>query len=84
MADMNFEEDCPCGASVKFSGYSSEVRIQIQSWRSVHKRHADNIAKAVAENKTHPAYYVWPSTTGTNITFDTGTPSTTAKKVEEL
>ena len=29
MGDLNFEEICPCGNSMKVSGYTSETRLQI-------------------------------------------------------
>lgn len=52
MADLNFEEVCPCGNSMKISGYTSEVRAQIQIWRNLHNKHANAIAKAVIESKS--------------------------------
>lgn len=60
MAEMNFEEICPCGNSVKVSGYDSIVRPQIQSWRSIHNKHANTIARAIAEKKKNPPHYIWP------------------------
>lgn len=48
MADMNFEEHCPCGNTIKVSGYSHHVQPQILTWRSIHNRHANTIAKTLA------------------------------------
>lgn len=66
MADIHFEEACPCGNTLKTSGYTSEVRAHVQTWHRVHDKHANAIAKAVAEGKAHPAYYVWPQSTDAN------------------
>lgn len=57
MADLTFEEECPCGATIKVTGYvSSGVRDYIATWHHTHNRHANTIAKTVAESKAHPVY----------------------------
>jgi hypothetical protein len=61
MADMHFEENCPCGNSMKVSGFSSYVSTQIFQWRSIHNRHANNYAKAAVlakEKKDNPPLIV--------------------------
>jgi hypothetical protein len=60
MAEMHFEEKCPCGASCNISGYSTYVNQQVSTWRSIHTRHMNAIAKSVAEGTKHPPYYIWP------------------------
>lgn len=79
MADVNFEEVCPCGTSTKISGYTSEVRLQILSWRRIHNSHANAIAKAIAaakEKQAYPQYiYQYPITTTMPYTFNTGVSS---------
>jgi len=67
MADMHFEESCPCGSNIKVSGYESYVKAQVFTWQRTHTRHSHAIAKAVAENKMKPAYYVWPNTELTGV-----------------
>lgn len=49
MADLNFEEHCPCGATIKIGGWASEVRTQVQTWRGIHNKHANAAAKAKKE-----------------------------------
>lgn len=87
MAEMIFKECCPCGNSVDISSYRSEVQQQIQSWRSLHNKHANMIAKAVAENKAHPPYYFWPYTSavGSNgvFSYSTSMPGSGAIKAKE-
>lgn len=89
MAEMYFKESCACGTSTDFSGYPSEVRPQILAWRSIHKRHADAISKAIItdmEKKTYPVYY-WPyqtnTNTGTTFTYSTGAPVDGAAAAED-
>ena len=72
MAEMIFEGSCPCGDSVKVSGYPSEVKLQIQAWRSIHTRHSNRIAKAVeTEMLRSPSYTSWGPTTSTTIPYTT-------------
>ncbi len=62
MPDVSFEETCPCGNSVKITGYTSEVRLQIRSWRSIHNKHTNAIAKQIIEERRrNPPYVVIPS-----------------------
>lgn len=77
MADIHFEQSCPCGDSIKVSGYTSEVRTQIQTWQNIHTKHANAIAKAIVEAKSKQ-YTTWPqqfytSTLTTNPSTGAGT-----------
>jgi hypothetical protein len=55
MADISFEEECPCGATIKVSGYASAgVRDHIASWHNLHNKHSNSIAKAIVEAKSQP------------------------------
>lgn len=63
MSDMNFEERCPCGASIKTSGYESRIAPQIEKWHHTHDKHANAIAKSLAEGVLAeklqwPLYYI--------------------------
>lgn len=74
MTNLHFKETCPCGNSVDVSGYGSQVQPHVQSWHHIHDKHANAIAKAVAENKLKPPYYVWPNSVWSNtptITLET-------------
>jgi hypothetical protein len=69
MAEMHFEETCPCGNTIKVSGYASQVTPQIVTWHKTHDRHSTNIAKAIAEARAkQPTSYSWPWTTTTLTT----------------
>lgn len=76
MTETSFEESCPCGNSVKISGYASEVRNQILSWRSIHTRHANSIARSLAtiakakENEAYPMFYTNPEPRGDGMAYD--------------
>lgn len=54
MPDLSFEETCPCGNSIKVSGSTigGVLTAEISRWHRIHDRHANNIAKAIAENKS--------------------------------
>jgi len=82
MAEFNIAETCPCGSNISVSGYTTEARAQIGTWRAVHNKHSNTIAKAIAvqkEKQTHPPFYYWPWTTTTTgadaatFTYSTGT-----------
>lgn len=68
MADLHFKETCPCGNSMDITGYSSHVSDYAKSWHHVHDKHANAIAKAIADSKSKPLYYVWPNSTWTTTT----------------
>lgn len=56
MADMHFEETCPCRASIKVSGFESRVTAQVQTWHRTHDKHANAWMKAMVEDLKNPAY----------------------------
>lgn len=72
MAEIQFEESCPCGNSVKISGYRSEVVAHISSWRSIHNRHANNYAKAavLAKEKEDNPLTIFPDPMGGSAVYD--------------
>lgn len=92
MADINFEERCPCGNQIKLSGstYGGVVSSEIQRWHRIHDKHATAIAKALAENVKWPIYYVPPTFPADPqpwwqnpiITFETNTATGVTKKTE--
>lgn len=62
MPDLNLEEHCPCGNTIKLSGSTvgGLLTSEFQRWHRVHDKHAAAIAKAVAENVKWPAYWMPP------------------------
>jgi len=71
VTDFRFEQGCPCGDTIKMSGYESHVKPQVSSWRKIHDKHANAIAKAIAEARSkHPTSYSWPWTTSTLTTAE--------------
>ena len=79
MADIHFEQNCPCGDSIKVSGYTSEVRTQIQTWQNIHTKHANTIAKAITEAKGRQ-YTTWPQLYTSTFNTSPGSGAGTTKK----
>ncbi len=67
MTDFRFEQSCPCGDSIKMSGYESYVKPQIASWRKIHDKHSNSIAKAKAKAYS-PITYSWPFAPSSTLT----------------
>jgi hypothetical protein len=64
VSDIHFKGECPCGAKVDISGYtSSAIASHVAEWNKVHKPHMNKIAQAVEANRANPLahypYYPW-------------------------
>lgn len=60
MANLSFEEHCPCGAKIKIAGYASEIKLQISSWHTKHARHPLLHLKALIKMLETTAYPLLP------------------------
>jgi len=44
--DLNFEQSCPCGATIKVTGYLRSMDDMIRGWHNVHDKHMNASMKA--------------------------------------
>lgn len=54
MPDINYEEHCPCGNTIRVSGSTigGILTGEMSRWHRVHDKHANAAAKATTENRT--------------------------------